>query len=190
MKIKTIPFRGGLLAAAWCLSAGCVGTGFQSPEVNSTQERENQLVIEENFSRVSGRIESLELEIERMRKEIESLRAEQTRVSDSSRALQTDVEARIASLQAKSAQDKNEIIEQLTQKIASLIKSGSASTPSAPRTGPRKISETGVEHTVEAGQTLSEIARAYGKKIELIMDANNIKDPTKVRAGQKLFIPD
>ncbi len=51
-------------------------------------------------------------------------------------------------------------------------------------------SATGYEHVVAKGQTLSEIARGYGKSVQSIMDANNIKNPSMIRVGQKLFIPD
>ena len=48
----------------------------------------------------------------------------------------------------------------------------------------------GHSHTVEAGQTLSAIALAYKVSVKAIMQANNITDPTKLRVGQTLFIPD
>jgi len=43
---------------------------------------------------------------------------------------------------------------------------------------------------VERGQTLSQIARGYGKSMESIMKANKITNPSAIRAGQILFIPD
>lgn len=49
---------------------------------------------------------------------------------------------------------------------------------------------SGYSHTVEAGQTLSAIALAYKVSVKAIMQANNITDPTKLRVGQTLFIPD
>ena len=60
-----------------------------------------------------------------------------------------------------------------------------ASTPSK-----RKISDTGIEHVVQPGETLSAIAQAYGVKIDTILKANNIKNANSIRVGQKLFIPD
>jgi LysM repeat protein len=46
-----------------------------------------------------------------------------------------------------------------------------------------------VTHTVAPGETLSEIARRYGVRYAEIATANNITDPTRVRAGQELVIP-
>ncbi|HEY0967287.1 MAG TPA: LysM peptidoglycan-binding domain-containing protein [Opitutaceae bacterium] len=50
-------------------------------------------------------------------------------------------------------------------------------------------SANSVTHTVAPGETLSEIARRYGVRYAEIATANNITDPTRVRAGQELVIP-
>ena len=46
-----------------------------------------------------------------------------------------------------------------------------------------------VINTVEAGETLSQIAQAYGVTLEAIMQANNLADPNRIIVGQKLAIP-
>jgi lysozyme len=46
-----------------------------------------------------------------------------------------------------------------------------------------------VTHTVKAGEKLSTIARKYGVTVGAIATANNISDPSKIRAGQELVIP-
>lgn len=45
-------------------------------------------------------------------------------------------------------------------------------------------------HTVRYGQTLSGIAKYYGVSQQAIMQANDIWNPSKIYAGQKLCIPD
>lgn len=45
------------------------------------------------------------------------------------------------------------------------------------------------EHTLKSGETLGGLAKRYGVSTEQIMTANNISDPRKIRAGQKLVIP-
>lgn len=49
---------------------------------------------------------------------------------------------------------------------------------------------SGYEHKVEKGQTLTEIARGYGTTVPAIMKANKISNPSAIRVGQVLFIPD
>ena len=44
-------------------------------------------------------------------------------------------------------------------------------------------------HSVQSGETLSEIAKAYGLKIETIMWENNIGNANTVKVGAKLVIP-
>jgi len=46
-----------------------------------------------------------------------------------------------------------------------------------------------VNHTVRKGETLSDIALLYGVPPEVIIAANNIKDPNMLIAGQILVIP-
>ena len=47
----------------------------------------------------------------------------------------------------------------------------------------------GVKHTVQSGESLGVIARKYGVSVGELAAANNITDPSKVRAGQSLVIP-
>ena len=50
-------------------------------------------------------------------------------------------------------------------------------------------STTTVEHTLRSGETLGALAKRYGVSTDAIIEANNISDPRKIRAGQKLVIP-
>ncbi len=47
----------------------------------------------------------------------------------------------------------------------------------------------GVTHTVQSGDSLSSIAIENGASVEVIMAANGIEDPTRLRVGQELLIP-
>jgi LysM repeat protein len=46
-----------------------------------------------------------------------------------------------------------------------------------------------ITHTVKAGEKLGTIAKKYGVTVGEIATANNISDPSKIRAGQELVIP-
>ncbi len=46
-----------------------------------------------------------------------------------------------------------------------------------------------IVHKVKKGETLSQIASNYGVTVESIKQSNGIKDPNKIRLGQKLDIP-
>lgn len=47
----------------------------------------------------------------------------------------------------------------------------------------------GVIHTVDRGETLWRICQAYGVDMQEIAELNNIKDPTEIKAGRRIFIP-
>ncbi|MFZ3072167.1 MAG: M23 family metallopeptidase [Thermodesulfobacteriota bacterium] len=50
-------------------------------------------------------------------------------------------------------------------------------------------SHKGVFHRVGKGETLWRIANAYGVGLQDLAETNNIKDPTQIKTGQRLFIP-
>jgi murein DD-endopeptidase MepM/ murein hydrolase activator NlpD len=47
----------------------------------------------------------------------------------------------------------------------------------------------GIYHRVEKGQTLWKISKAYGVDMATLIDVNRLPDPSKISAGQLLFIP-
>ncbi len=47
----------------------------------------------------------------------------------------------------------------------------------------------GVYHTVERGQTLWRICKAYGVDMQDVARVNGLDDPTRIKVGQEIFIP-
>jgi LysM repeat protein len=85
---------------------------------------------------------------------------------------------------------KKEITDDLVARIDKVVSRSGANTPSVKPPANTSRSRTGYNHTVERGQTLSEIARGYGKSMDVIMKANNLKSASTIHPGQVLFIPD
>jgi len=99
----------------------------------------------------------------------------------------------IALLRSERDTLKKEITDDLVARIDKVVSRSGASTTAVktPTTAtPTPRAKTGYNHTVEKGQTLSEIARGYGKSLDVIMKANNLKTANMIRPGQILFIPD
>jgi murein DD-endopeptidase MepM/ murein hydrolase activator NlpD len=71
-------------------------------------------------------------------------------------------------------------------RIASHIIAGGA--PSRLRSGPR-VSASGGTHVVQPHETLTSIARRYGKTVTEIAAANHIPPYTRVRMGDRIVIP-
>lgn len=186
-----------LLAAP--ILSGCLATysGDQPSAAEVALREDIQMMYEEN-RRLKGRIEAFDLEIERLSRTVEMLRAAPGAPSLADmQSLQQRIaalETHLRNLDAARERDRKEIIETLTARLSQMMSATSAaarpraSTPPAQttrRTGPQE----GYEHIVEAGQSLSAIAAAYGVSVKAITDANNITNPNALRVGQKLFIP-
>ena len=92
-----------------------------------------------------------------------------------------------AAIRADRETMKKEIVNQISTEVAKLLaaqqKTAAAAAASA------AASQSGYEHKVQSGQTLSAIAQAYGVSVEKIKKANGLKNDV-IRVGQTLFIPD
>jgi murein DD-endopeptidase MepM/ murein hydrolase activator NlpD len=73
--------------------------------------------------------------------------------------------------------------------IAILLLAGCARTRSVPHTLRPSEEARGIYHVVEKKQTLWRICRAYGVNMQDVAEINDIRDVTKIRIGQKIFIP-
>ena len=59
---------------------------------------------------------------------------------------------------------------------------------SRPKPAPINVTPGASEHTVERGQTLTQIARAYELPVATLIDINAISDPNKVTVGTTLYL--
>lgn len=161
--------------------SGCITTQDDLVGLQVSQQ-ENMLIVRDEIRKIEGRLEGIEIETDRIGRELEALRSS----SAANKSANSELESRLAALQARieavdaaRQKDKQEMINQLSARIAEIIKQ-------QPR---QAISGTGREHTIRQGETLSEIASAYGVSVKIITEANNIKNPDLLVVGQKLFIP-
>lgn len=74
------------------------------------------------------------------------------------------------------------------QPAVSAAATETAALPTTTAAKPAANGET-VKHTVQSGESLGVIARKYGISVGELAAANNITDPSKVRAGQQLVVP-
>lgn len=143
-------------------------------------------------AREAIRLENLEAEISRLHERVEELAAAQQnlyeqlsgaeksrRDGDVAVGVRIDRVANdVNALDVKCRSIKQEVVDALSKKIEVLLRSQS---PAA---------QQGREHVVRKGETLSEIAKAYGATVKMIVKANRLKSADSIREGQKLFIPD
>lgn len=110
-----------------------------------------------------------------LRLDVQEARRESSEAGSEIAACEKRTEARLTRMQS-------ELVESLSAKIAALMKRGGG--------GAGRRTETGYEHVVQPGETLSEIASAYNVAVDVIVRANNLSNPNSIRVGQTLFIPE
>ncbi len=180
---KNLIIYGAIILIASGIS-GCVTTQDSG---RTAQIQEDIFLLKEEITRNRGRLESLEMENQRLTREIGALQSERTggQVQETQSRLDS-VERRIQALDAARANDRQMIVEQISATMAKMI--GNTAGREASRS-PGAGNATGYEHIVKEGETLSAIAAAYKTKPETIIEANKLKNPNLLVKGQKLFIP-
>ena len=193
-----LTFCGGL-----ALLAGLAGCATFDDSSSNAAEQEDINILREDLNRVQGQMETVALENRRMAAEVEKLRAASADNRDQAATQERldNLERQIQTVNAAREKDKQAIVDQLSAKIAEIMSKGasrsipSRSTQTTPRPAPTPAAggaapatPTG-EHIVKAGETLSAIATAYKVKASAIIEANDLKDPDHLKAGQKLVIP-
>ena len=182
------------LAAGLLLGSGCM-TMFEEQQQQTARQEQELLRMQEQVRALSGRIEGIEMETQRLARDAEQLRRSVEASSQAGvRSLQPQVEElqrRVADLAAARERDKQAIIDDISRKMASLMRGsggggGGSSRSSTPRSGG---ASEGYEHVVRSGETLSAIAQAYGVSASAILRENNLSNGNMLREGQKLFIP-
>ncbi|MGD9782000.1 MAG: LysM peptidoglycan-binding domain-containing protein [Kiritimatiellia bacterium] len=172
-------------------AAGCT-TLQEDPGVpTATQADVNYL--REEIRRLHSRLDASDAEIGRVQGDVASAYSSQPAYASAAQvqALQTQLDAvqrQIQAVDAARAQDKKEIYDDIAKKVAALLKNQPSA--SGAKSSSRSASHSGWEHVVQPGETLSVIAAAYKVKASAIVDANKLKSPDSIFAGQKLFIPD
>jgi LysM repeat protein len=100
------------------------------------------------------------------------------------------LERNVSNLQQQLAAEKQErqtTINRMIDQVSKEVSKASTAAAASSGSGPAGSGEF-YEHKVEAGTTLSAIAKAYGVSVQEIMAANKMKD-SMLRVGQTLYIP-
>lgn len=172
------------IAAGWMLLfTGCVTT---------QEQRTGQLQMQVDRQAMVFRVDQLEAQVSDqtqafayLQQQVEGLRAEIARLEAALASQRREASEALAAERALREREKQAMVDELSRRMAELIARQSAA--AAPVRG---RAESGYEHVVKPGETISQIAAAYRVTVDAIVRANNLKNPDNVRAGQKLFIPE
>ncbi len=196
MKKEILSIAGAALAAV--VFSGCE-TMYSGNGFNQRKAQRDQAVIQQEMERrqVQQDAQSARLAAQSAESRLDQIDMRVDRLEDASRATSwatiSDVEAlrrenqelraALADARAEHERLRSEIIGNVQGLLKEQQKRNTP--PPAPQPKP----QTGYEHKVESGQTLSAIAQAYGVSVQKIKDANGLKNDV-IRVGQTLFIPD
>ncbi len=199
---RTYSTRFALLCAALLSPAG----------VPRSQGQAEIADLREDVKGLSQRVNELTLRVEQLEHENAELQAKAAKAADARDVVSTaqlngavaDLNASVASAVAAS---RTEILQQVASQMEVLAKQTNAALDSIAKAGQapqvRTASATptprpafgenypkeGISYTVAKGDTVGLIAKKTGSKSQDIIDANKLLDPSRIQAGQVLFIP-
>ncbi len=162
------------------LLSGCETLQTPQQRQQSARQQAASRYTEERVKVLQGQVQSIEAENGRLTQEVRLLREAISAYNGQLSQLNSNMQA----LESKQAREMQELIKRVEKLLSKAVASRpAASSSSSSHRG------AGYEHVVEARQTLSVIAQAYGTTVPAIKKANNLKSDT-IYVGQKLFIPE
>lgn len=162
-----------------CIATGCTTTIPERRKIATRQDNEISR-INYDLNKLTKSVEAFASSQQEIYEQFDSIERVQAGKHKEFESRLDKLEDEIALLRRQQELLKKEIVDVLTQKMKQLFDSAGSS----------GVYAQGMEHVVETGQTLSQIAIAYGVTVDSLVEANKLKNPDSIRKGQKLFIPE
>lgn len=155
--------------------------------------------LREDVRELKQRMGELSLTIEQLTRENAALQSKANQsyvtveqlnkaIAELNRTTQGDLAAQKREILTQVAAQLEKLGKQTNAALESLAKN-QATRPAVQTSFSEDFPKQGVNYTVQTGDTLSAIAQKNGAKMQDIINANKLSDPTKIRVGQTLFIP-
>jgi LysM repeat protein len=178
-----------------CLFGVAAALQSASAQVEVANMREDLRGLIQRVGDLSLRVEQLERDNAELRSKAGT--AEQsfvtlTQLNDAIANLNQVIRSSAASTKADTLQQVSIQMEKLAKQTNTAIDSlakGMATRNTVQTTFSEDYAKEGVSYTVQKGDTLALIAKKTGAKVQDIINANKISDPSRINAGQSLFIP-
>lgn len=155
--------------------------------------------LRQDVALLSQRVGELTMAVEQLTRENNALQAKAGQSYVTIEQLNKAVSDMNRAVQAAAADTKNDVLRQVAGQIERLgrqtnsaldaLAKNQATRPAVQTNFGDDFPKEGINYTVQNGDTLGEIARKNGAKLQDIINANKISDPTRIRVGQTLFIP-
>lgn len=162
-----------------------------STQAANPSQLEDAAIERRKILRAADQIELLTEQVNKLQQDIQSLQRDIEFLKTKNHQLEQQLEIS----ETRRAKERELLLAEVAKSIArvSKRKAEEAAAAAVAKAAPQK-SEQGYEHTVEKGETLWAIARAYrdqGVSVtpEDIRLANGMRKDSILRIGQRLFIP-
>lgn len=158
--------------------------------------------MREDIRGLQQRVGDLSLRLEQLERENNELRS---RVSGTDRNYATVLQLNQAvedvnrAIREAVATSKNETLQQVATQMEKLAKQTNAALdslaksqgarPAVQPTFSEEYAKEGTSYTVQKGDTIALIAKKTGARMQDIVNANKLSDPSRIVVGQSLFIP-
>ncbi len=171
-----------LLIGMAVLCSGCETLSGRQRRQSETRLYSEIMNLKASVQRLEQRVDGIEAGREDVYAQLAELQESQDRGSAQRRAELEAIDSKLAAQRAAADKTRKDLVATLSSKMADIMRT------EAPSNSVR--TESGYEHVVKPGETLSEIAKAYSVSMTVVARANNLKNPDDLRVGQKLFIPE
>ncbi len=163
----------------------------QGAQVELANLREDVRGLTERVGDLSLRVEQLERQNAELREKNAATTqtyATLTQLNDAIVELKAAISSGDAATTERAAAQIKKLGDATNAALDSLAK-GMATRPVVQTSFSENYPKEGVSYTVQKGDTLAVIAKKTGAKSGDIINANKIADPSRIQAGQTLFIP-
>jgi LysM repeat protein len=163
----------------------------QNPQVDIANLREDVRGLSQKVAELSLRVEQLEQQNRDLQAKAganERNYATLTQLNDALADLTRMIKAGDEANAERAAAQIKKLGDATNAALDSLAK-GLATRPVVQTSFADDYPKDGVSYTVQKGDTVAVIAKKTGAKLQDIINANKLADPSKIQAGQTLFIP-
>lgn len=152
--------------------------------------REDLRLLTQRVGELSMRVEDLERangELQTKANRSTEAYATLQQLNDAVARLNAAMKAAVAESETDTLRKVSVQMEKLANQMNAALDAMAGGTPAGGFS--ESYPKEGISYTVQKGDILARIARKTGAKLQDIINANKISDPSKIQAGQVLFIP-
>jgi len=157
--------------------AGCETTSTQTRQQREQQFRDD---VSDQIADLNRSVEMVRSQQAALDRRLDAMESSLRSVAEAQRSLAT-LRSEMATLKAAMDSKISLVVDEVARENERLL--------SKLKTSQKATYAQGYEHTVQSGETLSDIARQYKTTLKAILEANQLSNANSLRVGQTLFIP-